>query len=197
MTSQFSIQSFLRKLILKIDWLSSTYLTNLEVAHLFEKIGQKTMLLNALKMIVVGETPRVLLSIEDITERKQFETQRAHLLDREQLARKAAETANRAKDDFRSNLSHELRNPLTAIIGWAQLIQSHKLDTSRIERGLEVIYRSAKAQSQLIEDLLDLSRIASGKLHLNLVKLDLVSVVNVAIESVELAAKAKLKISNK
>jgi chemotaxis methyl-accepting protein methylase/signal transduction histidine kinase/ActR/RegA family two-component response regulator len=108
-----------------------------------------------------------------------------------EAACQAAETANRAKDDFLSNLSHELRNPLTAIIGWAQLIQSHKIDAGKIDRGLEVIYRSAKAQSQLIEDMLDLARIASGKLHLNLVKLDLVSVVNVAIESVELAAKAK------
>jgi two-component system, chemotaxis family, CheB/CheR fusion protein len=184
--------------ILEDIFANNTILTNLEVAHMFEKIGQKTMLLNALKIIAVGDTPRVLLSIEDITERKQFETERAHLLDQEQLARQAAETANRAKDDFLSNLSHELRNPLTAIIGWAQLIQSHKLDTIRTERGLEVIYRSAKAQSQLIEDMLDLSRIASGKLHLNLVKLDLFLVVNVAIESVELAAKAKsIQISSK
>jgi two-component system, chemotaxis family, CheB/CheR fusion protein len=177
--------------ILEDIFANNTILTNLEVAHSFEKIGQKTMLLNALKIIAVGDTPRVLLSIEDISDRKQFEAERAHLLAQEQLARQAAETANRAKDDFLSNLSHELRNPLTAIIGWAQLIQSHKLDTIRTERGLEVIYRSAKAQSQLIEDMLDLSRIASGKLHLNPVKLDLVSVVNVAIESVELAAKAK------
>ncbi len=108
-----------------------------------------------------------------------------------ETACQAAETANRAKDDFLSNLSHELRNPLTAIIGWAQLIQSHKIDASKIDRGLEVIYRSAKAQSQLIEDMLDLTRIASGKLQLNPVKLDLVSVVNVAIASVEVAAKAK------
>ncbi len=169
---------------------NNTILTNFEVEHLFEKIGQKTMLLNALK-IIAGDTPRVLLSIEDITDRKQFEAGRARLLILEQSARQAAETANRAKDDFLSNLSHELRNPLTAIIGWAQLIQSNKLDPVRIDRGLEVIYRSAKAQSQLIEDMLDLSRIASGKLRLNLVKLDLVSVVNSAIESVELAATTK------
>jgi two-component system, chemotaxis family, CheB/CheR fusion protein len=170
---------------------NNTILTNLEVEHLFEKIGQKTMLLNALKIIAVGDTPRILLSIEDITVAKQFATERAHLLTLEQSARQAAETANHAKDDFLSNLSHELRNPLTAIIGWAQLIQSHKIDPARIEHGLGVIYRSAKAQSQLIEDMLDLSRIASGKLQLNLVELDLVSIVNMAIESVELAAKAK------
>ncbi len=177
--------------ILEDIFANNTILSNFEVEHLFEKIGQKTMLLNGWKIIAVGDTPRILLSIEDITDRKQFEAERARLLTLEQSARKAAETANRAKDDFLSNLSHELRNPLTAIIGWAQLIQSHKLDPTRTERGLEVIYRSAKAQSQLIEDMLDLSRIASGKLHLNLVKLDLVSVVNVAIASVELSAKAK------
>jgi two-component system, chemotaxis family, CheB/CheR fusion protein len=177
--------------ILEDIFANNTILTNFEVAHSFEKIGQKTMLLNALKIIAVGETPRVLLSIEDISERKQFEAERAHLLAQEQLARQSAETANRAKDDFLSNLSHELRNPLTAIIGWAQLIRSNKLDSSRIDRGLEVIYRSAKAQSQLIEDMLDLSRIASGKLHLNLVRLDLASLVNTAIVSVELAAKTK------
>ncbi len=177
--------------ILEDIFANNTILHNFEVEHLFEKIGQKTMLLNALKIIADGDTPRVLLSIEDITARKQFEAERTHLLAQEQLARQAAETANRAKDDFLSNLSHELRNPLTAIIGWAQLLQSHKLDPNRIDRGLDVIYRSAKAQSQLIEDMLDLSRIASGKLHLKLQRLDLVAAINSAIASVELAAKDK------
>ncbi len=125
------------------------------------------------KIIEGGDTPRILLSIEDITQQKQFEAERAHLLSQEQIARQEAETANRAKDDFLSNLSHELRNPLTAIIGWAQPIQSHKLDSAQIDRGLEVIYHSAQAQSQLIEDMLDLSRIASGKLHLNLQQLNI------------------------
>jgi two-component system, chemotaxis family, CheB/CheR fusion protein len=166
-------------------------LENLKVEHLFEQIGQKTMLLNALKIIAIGDTPRVLLSIEDITARKQFETERSHLLAQEQLARQESETANRAKDEFLSNLSHELRNPLTAIIGWAQLLSAHQLEQPKIDRGLEVIYRSAKAQSQLIEDILDLSRISSGKLQLDPQRLDLVSVVNTAIESVQLAADAK------
>ena len=166
-------------------------LQNLEVAHLFEKIGQKTMRITGWKIIEGGDIPRILLSIEDITQQKQFEAERAHLLSQEQSARQEAETANRAKDDFLSNLSHELRNPLTAIIGWAQLIQSHKLDAAMVDRGLEVIYHSAKAQSQLIEDMLDLSRIASGKLHLNLQQLDLVSVINVAISSIEITASAK------
>jgi two-component system, chemotaxis family, CheB/CheR fusion protein len=168
-----------------------TILSNFEVEHSFDQIGQKTMLLNALKIIAIGDTQRILLSIEDITERKQFEAERAHLLTQEQLARNQADTANRAKDDFLSNLSHELRNPLTAIIGWAQLLRAHKLEQTKTDRGLEVIYRSAKAQSQLIEDMLDLSRITSGKLHLDSQQLDLVAVIHNAIESVQLAATAK------
>jgi signal transduction histidine kinase/DNA-binding response OmpR family regulator len=101
------------------------------------------------------------------------------------------EQANRAKDDFLSNLSHELRSPLTAIIGWAQLLRAHQLDRNKIERGLDVIYRSAKAQSQMIEDMLDLSRIASGKLHLNMLPIDLASVVSAAIDAVQPTADAK------
>jgi two-component system, chemotaxis family, CheB/CheR fusion protein len=166
-------------------------MSNFEVEHLFDRIGQKTLLLNAWKMIEAGDTQRILLSISDITVQRQFETERAYLLTQEQLARQEAEIANHAKDDFLSNLSHELRNPLTAIIGWAQLLRAHQLEQTKIDRGLEVIYRSAKAQSQLIEDMLDLSRIASGKLHLDLQQLDLVSVVNMAIESVQLAATVK------
>ncbi len=166
-------------------------LHNFEVEHLFDKIGQRTMLLNAVKIIAAGDTKRILLSIEDITDRKQYETERSHLLAQEQLARQSAETANRSKDDFLSNLSHELRNPLTAIIGWAQLLRAQQLEQSKIDRGLEVIYRSAKAQSQLIDDLLDLSRITSGKLQLDPQRLDLAAVANAAIESVRLAADAK------
>lgn len=166
-------------------------LHNFEVTHTFETIGQKTMLLNAVKIGANGDTNRILLSIEDITERQQFETERSLLLEQEQLARQAAETANRAKDDFLSNLSHELRNPLTAIIGWSQLLRTQQLEQTKIDLGIEVIERSAKAQSQLIEDMLDLSRIASGKLQLAPQQLDLVSIVNTAIEAVRVAADAK------
>ncbi len=168
-----------------------TTLENFEVTHQFERIGQKTMLLNGLKIMEVGAPPRILLSIEDITARQQFESERTQLLNQEQSARQQAETANRAKDDFLSNLSHELRNPLTAIIGWAQLLQTHRLDQTLIDRGATVIYRSAKNQSQLIEDMLDLSRIASGKLSLNPLPLDLAAVVVAVIESLQLSASAK------
>jgi two-component system, chemotaxis family, CheB/CheR fusion protein len=170
---------------------NDTIVQNFEVEHYFEQIGQKTMLLNALKIIAAGDTQRILLSIEDITERKQFEVERSHLLAQEQLARREAEMANRAKDDFLSNLSHELRNPLTAVIGWAKFLSSHKSDEATVARGLEVICQSANAQSQLIEDMLDVSRIVSGKLRLNSLQFDLVAVVNATIESVQLSADAK------
>jgi two-component system, chemotaxis family, CheB/CheR fusion protein len=170
---------------------NDTILQNFEVEHHFEQIGQKIMLLNALKIIGVGDTPRILLSIQDITERKQFEAEREQLLTQEQSARQQAETANRAKDEFLSNLSHELRNPLTAIIGWVQLLQNHQQEQAMNDRGLSIIYRSAKAQSQLIEDMLDMSRIASGKLQLKFLRLDLSLVVETAVETIQLSANAK------
>ena len=170
---------------------NDTIIQNFEVEHQFEQIGQKTMLLNAWKIVEVENAQRLLLSIEDITDRKQFETERSQLLTQEQSARQQAEAANRAKDEFLSNLSHELRNPLSAIIGWAKLLHDHRLTPANAERALDVIYQSAKAQSQLIEDILDVSRITSGKLHLNLHRLDLVLVASAAIESAKLAAEAK------
>lgn len=170
---------------------NDTVIQNYEVEHQFERIGQKTMLLNACKLQREDNTDMILLSIEDITQRKQFETERSQLLTQEQSARQNAEAASRAKDEFLSNLSHELRNPLSTMLGWAEILRNRQLDEATIARGLAVIERSAKAQSQLIEDMLDLSRITSGKLHLNTRLLDLVSVVNVAIESVQLTAEAK------
>lgn len=170
---------------------NNTNIQNLEVEHRFEQIGQKTMLLNGWKIIQQGDAQMILLAIEDITERKQFEVERSKLLAQEQSARQQAEIANRAKDEFLSNLSHELRNPLNTILGWAHLFRTRDLDSSAITRAWEVIERSAKVQAQLIDDMLDVSRITSGKLHLNTRLIDLVSVVDVAIESVKLSAEAK------
>ncbi|MEP0872078.1 ATP-binding protein [Trichocoleus desertorum AS-A10] len=170
---------------------NDTTLHNFEMEHHFEQIGQKTMLLNGWKIIQDGGAHRVLLAIEDITNRKQFETERAQLLSQEQSARQDAEAASRAKDEFLSNLSHELRNPLTTILGWAKMLSTRQFDEATLSRALETIGRSAQAQAQLIEDILDISRITSGKLHLKMRVLDLVSVVNIAIESVQIAAEAK------
>ncbi|MEH1813943.1 MAG: chemotaxis protein CheB [Nostoc sp.] len=170
---------------------NDTSIQNLEIEHRFEQIGQKTMLLNGWKIIQQGEAQMILLAIEDISDRKQFELERSKLLAQERSARQQAEIANRAKDEFLSNLSHELRNPLNIILGWAQLFRNRDLDSSAVTRAWEVVERSAKVQAQLIDDMLDVSRITSGKLHLNTRLIDLVSVVDAAIESVQLSAEAK------
>ena len=180
----------LRSLLENIS-VNDTTVLNFEVEHRFEHIGQKIMLVNGWKIIQEGDAQRILLSIEDITDRKQLETERSRLLSQEQSARQQAEEANRAKDEFLSNLSHELRNPLNTMMGWSQILRTRELNEAAVTRALETIERSAKVQSQLIEDILDVSRITSGKLRLNTRSLDLVWIVDNAIESVQLSAEAK------
>ncbi|MHC5939194.1 AAA family ATPase [Nostoc sp.] len=116
---------------------------------------------------------------------------RAHLYEAERMARSAAESANRIKDEFLAVLSHELRTPLNPILGWAKLMRSRKLDQATSDRALETIERNAKLQTQLIEDLLDVSRILQGKLNLNFDQINLVSVIEAAIETVRLSGEAK------
>ncbi|HEX8709914.1 MAG TPA: PAS domain S-box protein [Pyrinomonadaceae bacterium] len=118
-------------------------------------------------------------------------TERVGLLRREQEARARAEEANRLKDDFLATLSHELRTPLTAILGWARLLSSGQLDQATVTRAIEIIERNAEAQKQLIEDILDVSRIITGKLTLNVEPLPPVAVIEAAIDSVRPAAEAK------
>ncbi|WP_414513355.1 AAA family ATPase [Nostoc sp. PCC 9305] len=116
---------------------------------------------------------------------------RAHLYEAERTARSAAESANRIKDEFLAVLSHELRTPLNPILGWTKLMRTRKLDRATSDRALETIERNAKLQTQLIEDLLDVSRILQGKLNLNFGRINLVSVIEAAIETVRLSAEAK------
>ncbi len=127
----------------------------------------------------------------DISERKQAESERELLLQREQEARLQSEEANRIKDDFLATLSHELRTPLNAILGWAQMLQTHNLNESDAEKALATIERNARSQSQLIEDLLDVSRIITGKLRLDVRAVDLTGVVMAAVDAVRPAAEAK------
>jgi len=105
--------------------------------------------------------------------------------------RAESETANRIKDEFLATVSHELRTPLNAILGWATLMRRDKINQATLTRAIEVIERNAKAQAQLIEDLLDVSRMISGKLRLNAKSIDLISVIRAAIDSVQPAAEAK------
>ncbi|AFY40900.1 PAS domain S-box protein [Nostoc sp. PCC 7107] len=116
---------------------------------------------------------------------------RAQLYEAERHARSEAETANRIKDEFLAVLSHELRTPLNPILGWAKLLRTRKNDEATIVRALETIERNAKLQAQLIEDLLDVSRILRGKLSLHIRTVDLNSTMTAALETVRLAAEAK------
>ncbi|KST65416.1 PAS sensor protein [Mastigocoleus testarum BC008] len=129
--------------------------------------------------------------IEDITQQKQAEIERNQLLEREQEARAEAEAANRIKDEFLATLSHELRTPLNAILGWVQIINRPKIGPKQMARGLEIIKRNSKTQAQLIDDLLDVSRIIRGKLELQVAPIDLGKVINVALDTVSLSARAK------
>jgi PAS domain S-box-containing protein len=130
-------------------------------------------------------------AIEDITERKRIEAEREQLLKSEQAARESAEAANRIKDEFLATLSHELRTPLNAILGWARMLHSRQLDQNTTIRGLEVIERNAVAQTNLINDLLDISKIISGKSRLEIREVDLGLIINTAIDSMQPAAAAK------
>jgi signal transduction histidine kinase/ActR/RegA family two-component response regulator len=127
----------------------------------------------------------------EIAERRQVEERLRLSLMQEQLARTEAEDANRLKDEFLATVSHELRTPLHAVIGWSHMLRTGGLDEAMTTRAIETIERNAKSQAQLIEDILDVSRFITGKLHLNIGLVDFASVINAAIDSVQLAAESK------
>ncbi|GAB1543442.1 hypothetical protein NUACC21_61160 [Scytonema sp. NUACC21] len=131
-----------------------------------------------------GQVIKLIGTSMDITDRKQTELAL-------QQAKEAAETASRIKDDFLAILSHELRSPLNPILAWAQLLRSRKYDPATTDRALEAIERNAKLQTQLIEDLLDMSRILQGKLILNVKSVNLVFVIKSAVETIRVAAQSK------
>ena len=115
----------------------------------------------------------------------------AELVAKEQAARREAEDASRAKDEFLATVSHELRTPLTAILGWAQMLRTEKLPADRVRHGIAVIERSAVAQSQLIDDLLDVSRIVSNRLRIAREPVDFGEVIEAALDAVRPQAAAK------
>jgi signal transduction histidine kinase len=130
-------------------------------------------------------------SVIDITERKLAEARREELLAAERAARGEAERVGRMKDEFLATLSHELRTPLNAILGWSQLLHAGRVPSTNIASAVETIDRNARAQKQLIEDLLDMSSIISGKVRLELGPMDLIDVVQAAIDSVKPTAESK------
>jgi PAS domain S-box-containing protein len=127
----------------------------------------------------------------DITERKQAEDERARLLASAQAAREQAEAASRAKDEFVAMVSHELRAPVNSILGWVQMLRGGKFNQAETQRALDTIERNTKTQVQLIEDLLDISRVITGKLTLSVRPLELAQVVEAALDSIRPAVEAK------
>jgi signal transduction histidine kinase len=138
-----------------------------------------------------GGPEGAVLIVADVTARRQAERERGALLERETAARHDAEKANRLKDDFLATLSHELRTPLNAILGWATILKTHPADPGLGERAVAVIERNARSQKQLIEDILDVSRVVTGKLRLVVAPVDLRAVIEGALESVRPSAQAK------
>ncbi|WP_088892708.1 sensor histidine kinase [Leptolyngbya ohadii] len=127
----------------------------------------------------------------NISDRKRFEQEREKLLQQEQEARTQAEAANRTKDEFLATLSHELKTPLTPILGWSKVLRTKQLPESKLHEVLETIEEYARRQAQIVDDLLDLSRIVQGKLTLNLTAVDLAEPIAAALETVCPSAEAK------
>ena len=138
-----------------------------------------------------GLAARFIGTVLDITERKRAEQERALLLAREKAARVEAEEANRLKDEFLATVSHELRTPLNAILGWAELLRGGRLDDEGARQAFSTIVRNAKSQAQLIEDILDVSRIIRGNLGLEVRPVGLIQIINSALDAVRPAAYAK------
>jgi PAS domain S-box-containing protein len=133
----------------------------------------------------------------DVTERKKAEAERDAMIEKEQSARAEAEAANRAKHEFLAAVSHDLRSPLNAMLGWARILQSRKVDEATMLHALETIERSARKQTKLIENLLDTARIAQGKLRLSIQLVDLAGVIRAALRVAQPAADAKsIKLSS-
>ena len=150
---------------------------------------------------LISEDGRVLGTltvIDDVTERVAREAElqaqvdaRTQALAREKSAREDAEEANRLKDEFLATVSHELRTPLTAILGWSNMLLAGDLNPEMHTRALDIIHRNAQSQNQLISDLLDVSRIISGKLRLDLRTVELPAIIEAAVEATRPAAEAK------
>jgi two-component system CheB/CheR fusion protein len=165
-----------------------------EVSQDFPQIGPRTMTLNARRLRNEhGGSDRIFLAVEDCTELKRVEQKRDALLVLEQAARERAEAADHLKDEFVATVSHELRGPLTAMVGWMHILTSSEAqgDSATLASGLAAINRGIKAQARLIADLLDHSRIVTGKLQISRRLVDLSTIAEAAVETVRAAAQAK------
>jgi PAS domain S-box-containing protein len=152
--------------------------------YVLRKDGTEVPIEIGLSPIETADGTFVIATVTDITERKR-------VAEAEQQAKRKAEEANRAKDEFLAMLSHELRTPLSSILGWAVILRSGRLPFEQASHALEVIERNARIETQLVDSLLDLSRITAGKLKLNMDRVDLSSVVRAVVDSLRPGADAK------
>jgi PAS domain S-box-containing protein len=155
------------------------------------KDGRELTGMLSAEQIEIGGEPCALTVIEDVTERKRAEAERNHMLEREKGLRAEAEKANRLKDEFLATVSHELRTPLTAILGWAHMLEANELDQKTASHAVSVIRRNALQQQQIVEDILDVSRVITGKLSLESERVELTPVVQAALDTIAPAAEAK------
>jgi len=146
---------------------------------------------SAQPLLVDGRPVGTIVALGDLTQRRHAEAEIGRLLAAERAARADAEAANRAKDEFLAVLSHELRTPLTAMLGWIALLRPGRLPADRTRYALDVIDRNARMQAQLINDLLDVSRIVAGKMEFDRSSVDLAGVVTRVLESAQREAEAK------
>ncbi len=199
-------QDYLLKGAVTRDRLQHAVHNAIEKVALRRKVGERTAELaranaalqtmyDELEVLVERRTAELSQANEELKReirvREWAEQERARLLVLEQAARRHAEEANRMKDEFLATLSHELRTPLNAILGWVQVLRTGKLDATAAARALETIERNSRAQAQLIADLLDVSRIITGKLRLDFKPVVLPRIIDAALESVQPAASAK------
>jgi PAS domain S-box-containing protein len=140
---------------------------------------------------VSGELRGYVKIFRDLTDRKRVEEEREQIHAREREARAAAEEANRLKDEFLATVSHELRSPLNAILGWARLLRDPNVREEQLDRALEIVERNAQAQTRLIEDLLDVSRIVSGKLDVHMRPVTLNQIIDGVVADMRPGAEAK------
>jgi signal transduction histidine kinase/ActR/RegA family two-component response regulator len=166
--------------------------TNLGALKLLGEVGNMTLIERPTRVITLVSSIQSALRAR----RRQYQV-REHLgaekraQEEAEEARRQAEAANRAKDVFLATLSHELRTPLTAVLGWARILRTMKIDEETTRHGLQIIERNAESQNQLIQDLLDVSRIITGKLRLDVRPVELVSIIKAALDSVQQAIEAK------
>jgi PAS domain S-box-containing protein len=163
---------------------------NLEYVFRMRNGSEIVGLLSA-ELIEIGGEQCALTVIQDITDRKQVERERERLLRNERELRREAEEANRLKDEFLATVSHELRTPLNAILGWSAMVRQSGFDVEMMRRAFEIVERNSRNQNQIISDILDVSRIITGKLSLNMETVALQTIIQSAVDTLRPAIEAK------